>query len=397
MAYSEEQRALRTAAERFAREKLAPRYQTREQEGRIDRALLREMGALGLIAGDLAESHGGLGLSSETTGLIMEALAYGDVNVAYVQLLGSLCGQIIARHATEDIAATWLPRIVSGESLVALALTEPRGGSDAANLALSARPIDTGYVLNGEKSSISIADQADAVLVFARTGSIEDRAHGISAFLVPMNAAGVATSRFTDLGSKAMGRGSIFFDDVQVPRTNRLGAEGAGFVQVMQGFDFSRALIGLQCIGPAQASLDESWVYASERHAFGGPLSRQSGRHVCARRMRGNGCGRAPTLLSYAASARRRPAAHRRGRDVQVARTEDRCRHYSSMFADPWSLWMVARPAASTAAAGRNGPRDRRWHRSDYEAHYRARNAQATRALVDKGRDGRHASGRTTP
>lgn len=132
MAYSEEQRALRTAAERFAREKLAPRYQTREQEGRIDRALVREMGALGLIAGDLAESHGGLGLSSETTGLIMEALAYGDVNVAYVQLLGSLCGQIIARHATEDIAATWLPRIVSGESLVALALTEPRGGSDAA-------------------------------------------------------------------------------------------------------------------------------------------------------------------------------------------------------------------------------------------------------------------------
>lgn len=74
-----------------------------------------------------------------------------------------------------------------------------------------------------------------------------------------------------------MGRGSIFFDDVQVPRTNRLGAEGAGFVHVMQGFDFSRALIGLQCIGPAQASLDESWVYASERHAFGAPLSRNQG------------------------------------------------------------------------------------------------------------------------
>ena len=277
MAYSEEQRALRTAAERFAREKLAPRYQTREQEARIDRALVREMGALGLIAGDLAESHGGLGLSSETTGLIMEALAYGDVNVAYVQLLGSLCGQIIARHATEDLAATWLPRIVSGESLVALALTEPRGGSDAANLALSARPTDAGYVLNGEKSSISMAEQADAVLVFARTGSVEDRAHGISAFLVSMNAAGVTTSRFADLGSKAMGRGSIFFDDVRVPRTNRLGAEGAGFVQVMQGFDFSRALIGLQCIGPAQASLDKSWVYASERHAFGAPLSRNQG------------------------------------------------------------------------------------------------------------------------
>ena len=251
------------------------------------------MGALGLIAGDLPEQYGGLGLPSETSGLIIEALAYGDVNVAYVQLLGSLCGQIIAHHAAEKLAAEWLPRIVSGESLVALALTEPRGGSDAANLALSARSTDAGYVLNGEKSSISIADQADAVLVFARTGRTEDAARGISAFLVPMNSAGVTTSRFNDLGSKAMGRGSIFFDDVQVPRTNRLGAEGAGFVQVMQGFDFSRALIGLECIAPAQASLDEAWVYASERHAFGAPLSRHQG----------------VTFRSPSARQRRRPCA----------------------------------------------------------------------------------------
>jgi cyclohexanecarboxyl-CoA dehydrogenase len=274
---SEEQRAFRTAAERFAREKLAPHYQAREQEAVIDRKLVREMGALGLIGVDLPERHGGLGLPSETAGLIIEALAYGDFNVAYVQLLGSLCGQIIARHAADDLAAEWLPRIISGDSLVSLALTEPRGGSDAGNLALSARPTDTGYVLNGEKSSISIADQADASLVFARTGRVEDGVRGVSAFLVPMNTPGVKTSRFSDLGSKVVARGSIFFDDVQVPRTNRLGAEGAGFVQVMQGFDFSRALIGLQCIAPAQASLDESWVYANERQAFGVPLSHHQG------------------------------------------------------------------------------------------------------------------------
>lgn len=274
---SEEQRAFRTAAERFAREKLAPHYQAREQEAAINRKLVREMGALGLIGVDLPERHGGLGLPSETAGLIIEALAYGDFNVAYVQLLGSLCGQIIARHAADDLAAEWLPRIISGDSLVSLALTEPRGGSDAGNLALSARPTDTGYALNGEKSSISIADQADASLVFARTGRVEDGVRGVSAFLVPMNTPGVKTSRFSDLGSKVVARGSIFFDDVQVPRTNRLGAEGAGFVQVMQGFDFSRALIGLQCIAPAQASLDESWVYANERQAFGVPLSHHQG------------------------------------------------------------------------------------------------------------------------
>ncbi len=273
----EDQQAFRTAAERFSREKLAPRYQAREQEAKIDRALVREMGSLGLIGTDLPERHGGLGLPSETTGIIIEALAYGDFNVAYVQLLGSLCGQIIGRHAADDLTAQWLPRIISGDALVALALTEPRGGSDAGNLVLSARPTDTGYVLNGEKSSISIADQADAALVFARTGRVDDGARGVSAFLVPMSEPGVTTSRFSDLGSKAVGRGSIFFDGVQVPRVNLLGDEGAGFVQVMQGFDFSRALIGLQCIAAAQASLDESWAYVCERQAFGGPLSRNQG------------------------------------------------------------------------------------------------------------------------
>ena len=151
MAYSEEQRALRTAAERFAREKLAPRYQTREQEAMIDRALVREMGSLGLIGGDLAERHGGLGLSSGDRshygGACLRRRQCHLCAIAWC----SLCGQIIARHATEDLAAMWLPRIVSGESLIALALTEPRGGSDAVNLALSARPTDTGYVLNGER------------------------------------------------------------------------------------------------------------------------------------------------------------------------------------------------------------------------------------------------------
>ena len=276
-ALSEEQDSFKSVAERFAREKLKPQYQTREREGVIDRALLREMGQLGLIGADLPDRHGGLGLPSETTGLMIEAIAYADLNVSYVQLLGSLCGQIIARHGSGDLAADWLPRIIAGEAVVALALTEPRGGSDAGNLILSARPTETGYVLNGEKSSISMADQADAALVFARTGRLEDSARGVSAFLVPLAAPGVRTSRFNDLGSKAVGRGSIFFDAVEVPRGNLIGDEGAGFVQVMQGFDFSRALIGLQCIAAAQASLDESWAYVQERHAFGAPLARNQG------------------------------------------------------------------------------------------------------------------------
>ena len=274
---NDDQLAFQETARRFAREKLAPGYQRREVEGRIDRALVREMGALGLIAPELPEEMGGLGAPSLTSGLIAEAIGYADVNAAYIQILGSLNGKIIAGHAPPELAQQWLPRLVSGEVIVAIGLTEPRGGSDAANLALSARRSGDTYILKGEKSSISMADQADAVVLFARTGTPESGAHGVSAFLVPMNTPGVTTLRYNDLGSKAIGRSSIFFDDVVIPTQNRLADEGAGFVQVMQGFDFSRALIGLQVLGSAQASLDESWAYVQERKAFGAPLSKNQG------------------------------------------------------------------------------------------------------------------------
>jgi cyclohexanecarboxyl-CoA dehydrogenase len=274
---NDDQLAFQETARRFAREKLAPGYQRREVEGRIDRALVREMGALGLITPELPEEMGGLGAPSLTSGLIAEAIGYADVNAAYIQILGSLNGKIIAGHARRELAQQWLPRLVSGEVVIAIGLTEPRGGSDAANLVLSARRNGDTYILKGEKSSISMADQADAVVLFARTGTPESGAHGVSAFLVPMNTPGVTTLRYNDLGSKAIGRSSIFFDDVVIPTQNRLADEGAGFVQVMQGFDFSRALIGLQVLGSAQASLDESWAYVQERKAFGAPLSKNQG------------------------------------------------------------------------------------------------------------------------
>lgn len=272
---TEEQRDFQALAQRFARERLAPSYMSRETAGVIDRVLVREMGALGLIGVDLPTQYGGLGASSVTAGVVIEAIAYADINVSYVPLLASLNGQIVARHAPPALAQYWLPRIVAGDALFALALTEPRGGSDAANLVLSARRDGNDYVLNGEKSSISMADQADAAIVFARTGA--GGAGGVSAFLVPMDLPGIACTRFNDLGSKSVGRGSIFFDHVRVPGGNMLAQEGMGFVQVMQGFDYSRALIGLQCCAAAQASLDESWAYITQREAFGALIAQYQG------------------------------------------------------------------------------------------------------------------------
>lgn len=138
------------------------------------------MGSLGLIGVDLPEAYGGLEQPSLTAGLIIEALAYGDFNAAYVQLLASLNGQVLARHAAPELAQAWIRRMVAGKAVIALALTEPRGGSDAANLTLSARRHGSGYVLTGEKSSVSMADQADAAIVFARTGTPADGQRGVT-------------------------------------------------------------------------------------------------------------------------------------------------------------------------------------------------------------------------
>ena len=282
MVLSDDQRDLQQTTRRFARERLLPDYQKREKLGVLDRALVAEMGQLGLLGMDLPEALGGMGVDSVTTGLIAEELAYGDFNVSAVQVGISLNGAILMRHAAPGIVAEWVPRMTRGEAVVAICLTEPRGGSDASNLQLRARRVSDAagdyYLVNGEKTSITFADRADAYLIFARTGAPEDGARGVSAFFIPYEGTpGISRTKFDDVGSAIIGRGSVFFDDVRVPVSHRLGDEGKGFTQVMQGFDYSRALIGLQCCGAAQASLDEAWAYSKERLAFGKPIGQYQG------------------------------------------------------------------------------------------------------------------------
>ena len=277
MVLTDDQKALQDTARRYARERLLPDYQKREKLGVLDRGLIAEMGQLGLIGADLPEELGGLGVDAVTTGLIAEELAYGDFNVSAVPVGISLNAAILIRHADAAIVQEWVPRMTRGEAVVAICLTEPRGGSDASNLQLKARRDGDDYVINGEKTSITFADRADAYLIFARTGRADEGAKGVSAFFIPGTSPGISRTHFDDVGSAIIGRGSVFFDDVRIPAQYRLGAEGKGFSQVMQGFDYSRALIGLQCCGAAQASLDEAWAYSKEREAFGRPIGQFQG------------------------------------------------------------------------------------------------------------------------
>lgn len=265
--------ALADHARRFANERVAPGFLERDQTRVLDRTLMREMGQMGFIAPELPERFGGQGLGSLASGVVHEEIARADLSLSYINLLASLNGQILSEHGDPAVVGSWLSRLTQGEALLAIALTEPRGGSDAANLKLKIERVGNDYVINGEKTSISAADQADGVVVFGRTGSADSGAHGVTALFVPTDVPGLTRNRFDCHGQRAIGRGSLFFENVRVPVAHRLGDENKGFVQVMQGFDFSRALIGLQVLAVARVSLEEAWAYVAQREAFGKPLA----------------------------------------------------------------------------------------------------------------------------
>jgi cyclohexanecarboxyl-CoA dehydrogenase len=235
------------------------------------------MGRLGFFGVELPEAFGGLGESCLTAGLLLEALCGDDLNVGYVSVVASLVGQILCHHGRPEVVRPWVQGMLRGEQLPAIALTEPGGGSDAANLKLRAVRDGDAYVLTGEKTSISLTSQADFAVVFARTGDVEQRARGISSFLIPLDIPGIARTEFDDHGSRSVGRGSLFFDGARIPSTHLLGDENKGFSQVMTGFDYSRALLGILCLAVARKSLDTAWQYTASRYAFGKPISEYQG------------------------------------------------------------------------------------------------------------------------
>ncbi|MFC3244481.1 acyl-CoA dehydrogenase family protein [Gordonia humi] len=208
-------------------------------------------------------------------GIAAEEVGRADFNAGYLIINTALISDILVRNCTDEQKAAWLPAIASGETVPCIMITEPEHGTDAAALGLKAVPTDDGWRLSGEKTSITLGMAADRAVVLARTGGAGAR--GVSAFWVDLTDPGVTRSPFDDLGSRAIGRASVHFDDVHVTSGDLIGQEGGGFVSVMQGFDYSRAIIGLLCLGAAQQSLDEAIAWARDRQAFGQPIGRFQG------------------------------------------------------------------------------------------------------------------------
>lgn len=272
---TDEQEIFRQEIRKFAEKQLAPYYQSDDESGRMTPSIFRDMAAVGLFGLRIPERFGGGEADAVTVGIAAEEVARSNINAGYALLSTALVCDIFLSSATDAQLQRWFPPIADGSVIPTLALTEPGHGSDAANIELQAKATADGWEITGEKTSISLTEDADRAVVFARTGG--PGARGVSAFYVPLDHPAVSKARLNDIANRAAGRCSLFFDGLPVTKDDMVGDEGSGFVSVMQGFEYSRAIIGLLTLGTASAALDDAVEYAKERETFGAPISSRQG------------------------------------------------------------------------------------------------------------------------
>jgi alkylation response protein AidB-like acyl-CoA dehydrogenase len=271
--YEQEHDDFRQSVRTFMEKEVAPFHDEWEREGQVSREVWRKAGAAGLLCFDVDEEYGGAGVKDfRYNTIVAEELArvgasgpgfpvHSDIIVPYISQLG-----------TEEQKRRWLPGLVSGEIISAIAMTEPGAGSDLQGVRTTAVDRGDHYVLNGSKTFISNGILSDLVIVVCRTDP--DAGHkGISLLVVERGMKGFERGRNLDkVGMKAQDTAELFFDDVEVPKSNLLGEEGSGFVSLMLNLPQERISIAAMAVAAIEHVLDLSLSYAKERQAFGKPI-----------------------------------------------------------------------------------------------------------------------------
>lgn len=270
--------ALEDSVARFVRDRLIPLERQVDEADALPDGMVQEFRDLGLFGLSIPEDHGGLGLTMEEE--VRVAFQLGRTSAAFRSLIGTNNGigsQAIVMDGTDAQKARYLPRLASGEIIGSFALTEPGAGSDAASLTTRAVRDGDHYVLNGTKRYITNAPHAGLFTVFARTGAPEDRARGISAFLVEAPRDGLHLGPpDRKMGQKGAHVCDVVFQDCPVPADALLGGvEGRGFASAMKVLDRGRLHISAVCVAQAERLIDDTLAYAMDRRQFGVPLADQ--------------------------------------------------------------------------------------------------------------------------
>jgi butyryl-CoA dehydrogenase len=268
-----DQQAFQRRAAEFAASRVAPQAAAIDEQGAFPVDLVREAAGLGLMGVTTPAAFGGGGSSYVSYVLALEALAGASSVLAVIAAVNnSLVAEPIAQFGSEGMKQAWLPRLASGESIGAFALSEEHAGSDAANQQTTARLDDSGYVINGRKVWVANAAAADLVIVFAATQP-GIRGRGVSAFLVPMDTPGVSRIVAADsLGVRGLGCQDLDLCDVRVGADSLLGARGEGFRVAMWALEGGRVAIAAQALGVGNRALQEALEHARNHSAFGQPI-----------------------------------------------------------------------------------------------------------------------------
>ncbi len=283
----EDVNALREMVHRWAQERVKPMAAEIDRSNDFPAALWTEMGDLGLLGITVSEEYGGAGMSYLAHTIAVEEIARASASVSLSYGAHSnLCVNQIKLNGSEEQKKKYLPGLISGAHVGALAMSEPGAGSDVVSMKLRAEKRNGYYVLNGNKYWITNGPDADTLVVYAKTDP-EAGAKGITAFIVEKTMKGFSTSpHFDKLGMRGSNTAELIFDDCEVPFENVLGEEGKGVRVLMSGLDYERVVLAGIGTGIIAACLDEIMPYLAERKQFGQPIGNfqpdagQDRRHV---------------------------------------------------------------------------------------------------------------------
>ena len=273
---TEEHDLFRATVRGFYADHVVPHHDLWEQQGIVDRSLFTQAGALGLLGLQVPEVYGGAGVDDfRFNAILVEEAQYASVASAGLNLSlhNDICLPYFLHQTDDEQRERWLPAIVSGEAITAVAMTEPGAGSDLAAIATTAERRGDVYVLNGAKTFISNGINADLVVVAAKTDPTQ-RHQGMSLLVVERDMPGFERGRNLDkIGLHAQDTAELHFDDVEVPATNLLGQPGQGFTYLTANLAQERLSIALAGVAAARAAVDLTVAYVTEREAFGRPLA----------------------------------------------------------------------------------------------------------------------------
>lgn len=267
-ALTSEQNLIRETAADFAAEKLRPFAAEWDEKKHFPVDVIREAAGLGFAGLYVNEDVGGSALSRFDAVLVFEQLSQGCISTAAYISIHNMCSWMIDRFASDEMRKEWLPQLTTMELLASYCLTEPGAGSDAASLKTRAVKDGGDYVLKGSKQFISGAGTSDVYVVMARTG--QDGPKGISAFIVRKDDKGLSFgANEKKMGWNSQPTRQVIFEDVRIPASRRIGAEGDGFRFAMAGLDGGRLNIAACSLGGMQEALNKALAYAKERKQFG--------------------------------------------------------------------------------------------------------------------------------